>query len=71
MCAVVIFSEEKEMLIGGIEVGRYGKLSSDALAIALDLNGSIPSVTRKVEKIRGNDETLTVTVTLALTEEKA
>ena len=71
MCAVVIFSEEKEMLIGGIEVGRYGKLSSDALAIALDLNGSIPSVTRKVEKIIGNDETLTVTVTLALTEEKA
>ena len=57
------------MLIGGIEAGRYGKLTRAALARGLGLNGSITPVTHQLEKIRGNKYTLTNT--LALTEEEA
>ena len=50
-CAVVILREEKGMIIGGIKVGRYGKITRAALSIAFGLNGSIAKVTYQVEKI--------------------
>ena len=50
-CAVVILREEKGMLIGGTEVGRYGKLTRAALDIEFSLNGSLTVVTHQVEKI--------------------
>ena len=57
------------MLIGGIKVGRYGKLTLDDLVRALVLNGSLTEVTRQVENIRGNNDTLAAT--LSLNEEEA
>ena len=68
-CAVVFLREEKGMLIGGIKVGRYGKLTLDDLGRALVLNGSLTEVTRQVENIRGNNDTLAAT--LSLNEEEA
>ena len=67
-CTVYILCEEKGIIIGGSEVGRYGKLNCSALARALGLNGSTTSVTHKVEKIRGNNDTLAATI--ALSEEE-
>ena len=52
------------MLIGGIKVGRYGKLTHAALARELGLNVSLTTVTRQVEKIRGNDDTLSSTLSI-------
>ena len=57
------------MLIGGIEVGRYAKITRYALARAFDLNEGLISVTRQVEKIIKNNGTLSAT--LALTKEEA
>ena len=68
-CAVVILREEKGMIIGGIKVGRYRKITRDALSRAFGFNGSLTEVTCQVEKIRDNDDTLAAT--LALTEEEA
>ena len=56
------------MLIGGIKVGQYGKLTRAALARSLGFIGGLTAVTRQVEKILGNNDTLAVT--LALTEEE-
>ena len=50
-CAVAIFREEKGILVGGIKVGRYGKLTPAALYIAFSLNVSLTSVTHQVENI--------------------
>ena len=52
------------MLIGGIKVGRYGKLTHAALARELGLDVILTTVTRQVEKIRGNDNTLSSTLAL-------
>ena len=49
VCAVAILLEEKGVLIGVIQFGRYGKLTCSALARSLDLNGSLAEVTRQVE----------------------
>ena len=57
------------MLIGVIKIGCYGKLTRAALSRSLVLNGSLTEVTRQMENIRGNDDTLAAT--LALTEEEA
>ena len=40
-CAVAILREEKGMTIETIEVGRYIKLTFNALAISFGLNGSL------------------------------
>ena len=56
------------MLIGGIKVGQYGKLTRATLARSLGFIGGLTAVTRQVEKILGNNDTLAVT--LALTEEE-
>ena len=37
VCAVAILHEEKGIIVGGIEVGRYGKLTCAALARELVL----------------------------------
>ena len=68
-CAVVILCEEKGMIIGGTKVGRYGKITRDALSRAFGLNGSLTEFTCQMEKIQENDDTLAAT--LALTEEEA
>ena len=68
-CAIAILREERGMIIGGIEVGHYGKITCGALARSFGLNGSITSVTLQVKNIQGTDENLAAT--LALTEEKA
>ena len=68
-CAVVILREEKGMIIGGIKVGHYDNLTRDSLARAFVLNRSLTVVTRQMEKIWGNDDTLDAI--LALTEEEA
>ena len=39
------------MIIGGIDVGRYGKLTRDALARSFSFNGGIMEVTRNVDNI--------------------
>ena len=39
------------MIIGGIEVGRYGKLTRYALAISFGLKRSLTAVTFQVENI--------------------
>ena len=57
------------MLIGGIKVGRYGKIIRSALASSFCFYGSLTAVTRQVEKILGNNDTLAAT--LALSEEEA
>ena len=57
------------MLIGGIEAGRYGNLTRDALARAFGLNGSLTTFKCQMEKIRRNDDTLATTI--ALTKEEA
>ena len=67
-CAVLILREERGMLIGGIEVGRYSKITRAALAIAFGLNGSLKEFIRQVENIRGNNDNLDAT--LALTKEE-
>ena len=64
-CAVAFLCEDKYMLIGWIEVGQYGKLTHSALSRALFLNESLAAVTRQVEKIRWNDDTLAATLVLA------
>ena len=51
LCAVVIFREEKGMIIGGIKVGSYGKPTCAALYRALGLNGSLTAFTCQVENI--------------------
>ena len=66
-CAVAILREEKGMLIEGIEVGRYSKLTRSDLARELGLNGNLTEVTCQVEKIQGNYDTLAST--FVLTEE--
>ena len=66
---VAILREEKDIIIGGIKVGRYGKIPCADLARAFVLNRSLTSITRQEENIRGNDETLPTT--LVLTEEEA
>ena len=50
-CAVAILREEKGVLIGGIEVGHYNKLTRAALDRASGLNGSITAVTNQVKNI--------------------
>ena len=50
-CTVVIFCEEKGMIIGGIKVGHYDNLTRDSLARAFVLNRSLTVVTRQMEKI--------------------
>ena len=67
-CADAILREERGMLIGGIKVGRYGKITHAALARAYGLKGGLTEVTCQVEKIRVNNDTLADT--LALTEEE-
>ena len=67
--AVAILREEKGMLIGGIKVGRYGNINRAALDRSFCLNGGPTAVTFQVENIRGNNDTLAVTI--ALTEEEA
>ena len=67
-CAVAILHEEKGIIVGGIEVGRYGKLTCSVLVRAFCLNGSLTAVTRQLEEIQGNDEILADTI--ALTEEE-
>ena len=52
------------MLIGGIKFGRYGKLTHAALARELGLDVILTTVTRQVEKIRGNDDTLSSTLSI-------
>ena len=49
--AIAILREERGMLIGGIEVGRYGNLTRDALARAFGLNGSLTTFKCQMEKI--------------------
>ena len=66
--AIVIFLEERGMLFGGIEVGRYGKLTCAALARAFILNVSLTVVTRQVKNIIGNNDTLSATLTLTKEE---
>ena len=39
------------MLIGRLEIGRYGNLTRATLDRALGLNGILTAVTRQVEKI--------------------
>ena len=51
VCVVAVLREEKGMLIGVMEVGRYGKLTRAALSRAIGLNGSLTAVTLQVEKI--------------------
>ena len=60
--------EEKGILIGVIEVGRYGKLTRSSLAKAFGLNEILASVTFQVDNIQGNYDTLAAT--LALTKEE-
>ena len=67
--AIAIFCEERAILIGGIEVGRYNKFNRAALDRAFGLNGSLTSGTRQVENISRKNDTLDST--LALTEEEA
>ena len=56
------------MLIGGIEVGHYGKLTRYALDREFVFKGGIIEVTFQVEKVRGNNDTIAATI--ALTEEE-
>ena len=58
------------MLIGRIEVGRYGKLTRFALAISFGSKGSPTSVTCHVENILGNNDTLAATLALTKEEEE-
>ena len=58
--------EEREMLIGLIEVEIYHKLARSALAREFGLNGSLTEFTCQVENIRGENDILAAT--LALTE---
>ena len=60
--------KEKGILIGGIEVGRYVKLTRAALARTFCFNENLTEVTCKLKNILGNDDTLAAT--LALTEEE-
>ena len=50
-CTVVIFHEERGIIIWGIYVRRYGKLTRADLDRALIFNGSIIAFTRQVDKI--------------------
>ena len=68
-CAVEIFFEEKGMIIGGIEVGRYNSLTRAALDRELGLNGGLTAFTFQVDNIQGNHDTLSATLVLA--EEEA
>ena len=52
------------MLIGGIEVGFYDKLTRAALDREFGLKGIITAVTLQVDKIQGNNDTLAVTLAL-------
>ena len=67
-CTVAILCEERGMLIGGNEVGLYGKLTCSDLARAFVLKGILTPVTRQVENIRGNNDTLAATLALAKEE---
>ena len=66
---VAILREEEGVLIGGIEFGRYNRITHYSFDIAFSLNVSLTSVTRMVEKILGNDDILSAT--LEITEEEA
>ena len=57
------------MIIGGIEVGCYFKITLADLARALFFTVSLASVTCQVEKIHGKNYTLAAT--LVLTKEEA
>ena len=63
-CAVTILCEEKEIIIGVTNVGRYIKLTRADLARQLGFNGSLIEFTRQVGKIRGNNDTLASTLAL-------
>ena len=64
----MVLREERGVPIGGIGVGRYGTLTCAALDRAFGLKGILTSVTREVEKIRGENDILAAT--LAITEEE-
>ena len=49
-CAIESFCEKLGILIGGIKVGRYSKITCAGLAKAFGLNGSITAVTRQVDQ---------------------
>ena len=69
MCTIAVLREEKEILIGLIEYGRYIKLTHVDLDRASGLNGIIAEVTLQVDNIRGDNNTLSDTI--SLTEEEA
>ena len=50
-CTVANFRVERGMLIGGIKVGQYGKLTRSALTRTFGLNGILTSVTPQVQNI--------------------
>ena len=50
-CAVTILHEERGIIIRGINVGRYGKLTCAALDRSFNFNGSLISFTCKVDTI--------------------
>ena len=45
VCAINILREERGMIIGGIEVGRYVKINCADLDRSFGLNGSLTEVT--------------------------
>ena len=57
------------MIIGGIKVGCYGKITRSSLASSFYFRESPTEVTLQVEKILGNNDTLAAT--FALSEEEA
>ena len=63
-CAIESFCEKLGILIGGIKVGRYSKITCAGLAKAFGLNGSITAVTCKVDNFLVNDKSLDATLTL-------
>ena len=63
-CVVKILYDDRRMLIGGIKVECYGKITRADLAREFILNGIIKEITHEVDKIRGNYDTLAATLSL-------